>query len=206
MLRRPVKYGTSALQSYEHLLVQHGGALSESRARFCSLLSTAARAAFARLSGEGRELGIRYASSVWRGQVGDLVPGETAERMSDLLQQSRDRDRREGRTTHGPHRDDLMLLLDGRSLAEFGSQGQCRLASIAIRLGSGELLLSGTGEPADVVYLVDDVTGELDQTRNAAFLADVMRGRQVLLAVTQSPEALPGRPASIHRVASGALQ
>lgn len=205
MLRHPTKYGASVLQSYELLLVQHGAALTEARSRFCSFLSKAARNVFTRLSGEDGQLGIQYASSVWRVETTDLAPGETAERMSELLLQSRDRDRREGRTTYGPHRDDLTLLLDDRSLAEFGSQGQCRLASIAIRLGSGELLLSRSGEPADVVYLVDDVTGELDQSRNAAFLADVMRGRQVFLAATHTPEGLPVQPASVHRVASGAF-
>lgn len=205
MLRQPRKYGPTTLQSYEALLVQHGAALTEARARFCRALSEVACQVFSRLSGDGGELAVQYGSNIWRGERTEAVASETAQKMTTLLAQSRDRDRREGRTTHGPHRDDLAFLLDGRSLAGFGSQGQCRLASIAIRLGSGELLLSRSGEPADVVYLVDDVTGELDPTRNAAFLADVVRGRQVFLATTHTPDVLPVEPASVHRVVSGAF-
>ena len=43
-------------------------------------------------------------------------------------------DRARGITTVGPHRDDLVLALDGQPLREFGSTGQQRSAAVALKL------------------------------------------------------------------------
>lgn len=83
----------------------------------------------------------------------------------------------------GPARDDVRLTLDGVRLKAFGSQGQKRLVALLLRLAEASVLSAapstGTSDrrawdPAGVaspaLILVDDVIGELDKERFAAFI------------------------------------
>ena len=71
-----------------------------------------------------------------------------------------DADLERGFTGHGPHRDDLALLRDGRELRAFGSQGEQRLALLALLLAEREALEQERGAPP--LLLLDDVMSELD--------------------------------------------
>ena len=82
---------------------------------------------------------------------------------AQALAAARSADRSRGLTTVGPHRADLALEVDGRSLREYGSTGQLRSAAVALKLIEIETLRSAhTTEPA---LLLDDVFAELDRER-----------------------------------------
>ena len=85
------------------------------------------------------------------------------------LTESRQRDQRQGWTTIGPHRDELIARLDGHRLAQFGSQGEQRTAAIALRLAEAELLESERGHRP--ILLLDDVFSELDEDRAGRLLS-----------------------------------
>ena len=68
----------------------------------------------------------------------------------------------------GPHKDDFEMLLDGRSLKSFGSQGQTRTAAISLKLSEREISRNDTGE--EPVLLLDDVLSELDDERQTYLL------------------------------------
>lgn len=93
----------------------------------------------------------------------------------------------------GPTRDDLAMTLGGRDIRLFASQGERRGAALAMRLAEADLVAEGGDRPT---ILVDDVCGELDPRRRAAFLtAAADAGARVLLAATDAGpfrEALPG--------------
>ena len=59
-----------------------------------------------------------------------------------------DADLERGFTGHGPHRDELVLERDGRELRAYGSQGQQRLALLALLLAEREALGEARGAPA----------------------------------------------------------
>jgi DNA replication and repair protein RecF len=73
-----------------------------------------------------------------------------------------------GMTLWGPHRDDLLLILNGLNLKLYGSQGQHRTAVLAIKLAELEFFKSETGEYP--LLLLDDVLSELDQERREHLL------------------------------------
>ena len=76
------------------------------------------------------------------------------------LARSTESDIAQGFTHVGPHRADLRLQWQGRSMSDVFSRGQLKLAVIALRLAQGRVLAeSGGGAP---LYLVDDLTAELD--------------------------------------------
>ncbi len=94
-----------------------------------------------------------------------------------------------GFTHHGPHRDDLAVRREGRALARFGSQGEQRLALLALLLGEADALHAASGQRP--VLLLDDVMSELDVTRRT-LLVDVLAGAgQALITVTEAAH-VPG--------------
>ena len=99
------------------------------------------------------------------------------------LSASRLRDREVGYTTLGPHRDDLMLLVSGKDIRNFGSQGQQRTAVLSLKLAEYDVLKEALGEPP--VLLLDDVFSELDNVRSK-LLFDRVRGEQTIITGTRA--------------------
>ena len=79
----------------------------------------------------------------------------------------------------GPHKDDLELLLDGRSASAFASQGQVRTCTLSLKLAERELFFEEDGEYP--VLLLDDVLSELDRRRQDFVLNRISAG-QVMTA------------------------
>ena len=71
-------------------------------------------------------------------------------------------------TTVGPHRDDLIIFLNGCDIRNFGSQGQQRIAAICLKLAELDILAKNIdGKP---MLLLDDVLSELDLERKHLLL------------------------------------
>src|SRR5206468_3486189 len=87
------------------------------------------------------------------------TPEEFAAELYERHQSDLDR----GFSQHGPHRDDLGLLRDGRELRAYGSQGEQRLALLALLLAERSVLARERG--AAPLMLLDDVMSELDAER-----------------------------------------
>jgi DNA replication and repair protein RecF len=133
--------------------------------------------------------------SLRRGGGGRETEGDLSEWLRTTLATQRVHDVRRGTTHTGPHRDELQLLLDGRDLRSFGSNGQQRSAAIALRMLEARTLQTSLG--AAPLLLLDDPFAELDADRSARILGLLgSRGLgQVVLAVPRSediPRALTG--------------
>jgi DNA replication and repair protein RecF len=91
-------------------------------------------------------------------------------------------DRARRMTTIGPHRDDLLLEIGGRSLRDYGSTGQQRSAAVALKLLEITTLREACGtEPA---LLLDDVFAELDRERQSRLALRLMGREERQLFVT----------------------
>jgi DNA replication and repair protein RecF len=101
----------------------------------------------------------------------------------------RDADLERGFTAHGPHRDELQMLLDGASLRAYGSQGQQRTALLALLFAERELLAERRGRPP--LMLLDDVMSELDTERRELLAGLLRSGGQAVVTATE-PEHVPG--------------
>jgi DNA replication and repair protein RecF len=131
-----------------------------------------------------------------------------AEALEAALAQGRDRDLATGRTSAGPHRDDLRLSLDGRDLRVYGSAGQQRTAAIALRLAEAAGLAEARRAPPAIC--LDDAFAELDAERSAR-LGDLVSGllragSQVFATVPRDgemPEAVRELPK--WRIAEGEM-
>jgi DNA replication and repair protein RecF len=99
-----------------------------------------------------------------------------------------ERDLARGTTGAGPHLRDVRIAAGTRDLRSFGSQGEQRLAVLALLLAEARLHLADRGDPP--LLLLDDVMSELDDTRRRALLTLVPAGCQTLVTAT-SDRSLP---------------
>jgi len=92
-------------------------------------------------------------------------------------------------TTHGPHRDEIAITLNGRALRAFGSQGQQRLALLALLFSERAALTDARAAPP--LLLLDDVTSELDAEHRASLieLLGISPGQAVI--TTTDPDQIP---------------
>ncbi len=114
----------------------------------------------------------------------------TPQALAGELRDRIDGDVERGFTGHGPHRDDLVASREGRELRVYGSQGQQRLALLALLLAERDAL-SGHRQTAPLM-LLDDVMSELDGHRRRA-LVDLLRAASGQSVVTATDlEQVPG--------------
>jgi DNA replication and repair protein RecF len=119
------------------------------------------------------------------------------------LQERTDSDLERGFSGHGPHRDDVATMLEGRELRAYGSQGQQRLALLALLLSEREALASRRHSPP--LMLLDDVMSELDRRRRRA-LVDLLRSSpgQSVITATDLDQVPGASDAGVTRLAVSA--
>jgi len=104
------------------------------------------------------------------------------------LEQRREADIRLGRSSWGPHLDEIKLEAGGRSLRRYGSQGQQRAALLALLFAEREVLREA--RQTIPLLLLDDVMSELDPGRRERLVARLADGGQTLITAADE-ESLP---------------
>jgi DNA replication and repair protein RecF len=174
LLKRPL-LDEAALDSFTRELVHAGEEILRLRRELIPRLSPLARLAYRRISDGAEDLRVEY------------LPG-VKEDFAVELAQSRRRELACRATVVGPHRDDLQWLLNDRSAADFGSEGQKRTLAIALKIAQAEYLAGLHGTPP--VLLLDDVMGELDANRRGGLVPLLERTRrasgQVFITATEA--------------------
>ena len=177
----------AALDSFSQELVKLGNEIIRQRRELAPKFSPLARLAYRRISNDAEELRIEYQPSVKKDFAVELA-------------QSRNRERTYRSTLVGPHRDDLQLLLNEKSAAQFGSEGQKRTLAMALKMAQAEYLTGIHGSAP--VLLIDDVMGELDVKRRSGFLPLLEQARktsgQVFMTATEE-----NWPANWEAICSG---
>ena len=153
----------AALESFSTELVKLGNGLIRARRELVPKFSPLARLAYRRISRDAEELRIEYQPSVKQDFAVELAS-------------SRARERTFRATLVGPHRDDLQLLQNEKSAAQFGSEGQKRTLAIALKMAQAEFFTGIHGSPP--ILLIDDVMGELDVKRRSGFLPLLEQARK----------------------------
>lgn len=188
--------GPAALDAWDAELARHGIRLMQDRSEAVDGLRPifTELAASLRLPGEA-ELRYRPRSAA-----------DDAEGLAAELAERRQADLERGFTAHGPHRDELQLLLGGAPLRAYGSQGQQRAALLALLFAERALLAERRARLP--LMLLDDVMSELDAERRD-LLAELLRAGGQAVVTTTEPEHVPGTTLAtggLIRVQEGALR
>jgi DNA replication and repair protein RecF len=112
----------------------------------------------------------------------------SAEEIQEGLRERRPQDLQLGRSSWGPHLDELKVEAGGRSLRRYGSQGQQRAALLALLFAEREVLLAA--RRVTPLLLLDDVMSELDPDRRARLVRRLGDGGQALITAADE-ESLP---------------
>ncbi len=189
----------AALEPWDEQVAALGATITRRRRELVARLAGPARVVHQELSGGREELMVTYAPNLPGGDEEDLIRAAreafVTHRRAELAR---------GVTLVGPHRDDLVLAVDGRPLRVYGSRGQQLAAVLALRLAERQVLREETGE--EPVLLLDDVVMALDERRQTQLLA-CARGAQALITVT-TLATLPHVPPQtvVFRVTGGTVE
>jgi DNA replication and repair protein RecF len=185
------------LDVYDEQLAKAAAPIVARRRRLVEELRPRAQRAFERVTG-GLRLDVSHETLL------DFDEAQIPVELLAKLRAERGRDRARGATSSGPHTDDLALVLDGRAASAYASQGQLRAIVLALKIAEIELTTDRIGDPP--VLLLDDVSSELDPTRNAQ-LFEFLRGVrcQAFITTTQATHVLLTEERKDYRVLSGTI-
>ena len=169
----------SLFEVFDESLAEYGTRIIEERYRFSSRLSEISRKIHSEISNGSEMLDVEYETF--------FKKGFTKEDYKEELIKNFESDINKGYTSAGPHKDDLLISINGKDIRAYGSQGQQRTASLSLKLAELELIRQETGKNA--VLLLDDVLSELDVQRQR-YLINSMKDIQVFITATDIDENL----------------
>ena len=174
---------SGSLRPWDLELARFGIELAANRARATDLVAE-------RFAGHATALGLgELVRLSYRPRSRAATPEQLVEEIALALPN----DLARGYSTHGPHRDDLIVRREGRDLRAYGSQGEQRLALLALLIAERDALAAERSRPP--LMLLDDVMSELDAERRER-LADLLAGYGQSVVTATEVEQVPGSDAA----------
>lgn len=189
----------STLEIWNEKLVSLGTELIRERAKLTDALRPYLERAYREIVDADHSPSLRWELS-WGGDV----EADLAERFTSALQEMLPAERERGVSLIGPHRDELVLELNGLPVKGYASHGESWSFVLALKLAAIEVLRaeSSIGDP---VVILDDVFAELDAGRRARLLAAI-RGYEQVLMTAAVVEDIPAEiDAQLQYVRAGNL-
>lgn len=183
------------LEVYDVQLAALGAAVAKARAAYVATLREGLEVAFRAIARSDHHAGVRYVSK---------TAGLSVEEIAAHLKETRARDLATESTQSGPHRDDLAFELDGRAAGDFASQGQLRAIMLAWKTAELALLAKTHGELP--ILLLDDVSSELDPSRNEyLFQYLAQQAGQCFITTTDAGHVLLTHDRADYRIENGQI-
>jgi len=192
--------------AWDDLLVEAGARVTAVRARWIQGGRDRFSDLYRELSG-GEEATFHYDPGV----PGEMGEASVEAQYREALSEARDRERRQGTTVVGPHRDELRIrVADGGEpldVRDYGSGGQRRSVALALRLLEADTVRERKGR--EPILLMDDVLAELDEERSRRLLDLLDRtavGQTILTAPRDSDVRFRGDRLIRWRVHQGRME
>ena len=185
----------ATLDAWDEQLAVAGAELTRHRREYIEKLSRMAADTHRDIADDRERLEIRYLPSV--------AAGEDVQANLEALFGAREMDIRRMTTSVGAHRDDVQILVEGRDVRAFGSQGQQRTAALSMRLSELEVMREQLGEWP--MLMLDDVMSELDPGRRRQ-LVSRLKGIQTFITCTDAEDLAGAEVGRAWRVESGELR
>ncbi len=188
-LRRQLGY-------WDTQLATTGAYILAERQRALADLNTIAAPIHVEIAGDPKPLELRYISTVAAPALDRAALLQAFQsQLAATVREELDR----GQTLIGPHRDDAAFTLAGVDLGSYGSRGQQRSLTLAIKLAEAELMRQRTHDAP--ILLLDDILSELDAVRRAHLLQFIDRpDQQTLMTAADLADFEPSFLARITRV------
>ncbi len=202
------------LEIWDERLVALGSEIVDARSRLVTELAPEVDAAYSAIAGADHAARLSSYLSFFAATADDdaadesatragVIPAEVAaEAFRAALAGQRRSEIDRGVTLVGPHRDDLVLSLNGLPARGYASHGESWSLALALKLASAAVLRreSTVGDP---VLILDDVFAELDESRRTR-LADAIAGfEQVLITAAVFDDVPSDLATHIVRITAG---
>jgi DNA replication and repair protein RecF len=172
-LLKAVRADARAITAYDALLAEHGARIGSARAELTAELKPLVESHFAEITEQALPLDVSYAAR---------HPPER-ELLQRALAENFEKDVARGHTSVGPHGDDLRASVKRTLAKHHASQGQHRALVLALKVA--ELSVLSQRKQRVPLLLLDDVSSELDRSRNRRFFQLLARlGGQIFLTTT----------------------
>ncbi len=178
ILREGRSYAGAGMEAWTETFIQAALPVMNRRYDYMKRLEKTAADVHKAVSDDDEKLELRYKPS-FSTKTG---PEKWEEKLREKFRESAEEEAKRRITLWGPHRDDVEITLNGRSLRTYGSRGQQKSAVLALKLAEFELYRNKTGE--EPVFLLDDVMSELDYIRSEYFVGFIGKKAQAFLTTT----------------------
>ncbi|MBE6538017.1 MAG: DNA replication/repair protein RecF [Ruminococcaceae bacterium] len=173
----------STINLWSEQLAKEAALICSFRYKYIKKVGEAVRGYFSDMTGGKEDISIEYVSSSKESGETLLDVSAIEKKYYMLLCANVEREICAGATLYGIHKDDIEILINGKSARIFGSQGQQRSLALALKLAEGDICFSETGDRP--VLLLDDVLSELDEKRRKYLLSSV-NDRQVIITTCEN--------------------
>ncbi|MGN6446537.1 DNA replication/repair protein RecF [Amnibacterium sp.] len=192
---------TESLAVWDERLVTTGTELLDARTELLAALEPLVAEQYAVVAGDDQRVAIEAQRTVDEETEG----GTTAERFVAALARVRRREIERGVTLVGPHRDEILLTVNGLPARGYASHGESWSLALALRLGAVELLRHAlpTGDP---IVILDDVFAELDERRRLRLAERVARYEQVIVTAAVEADIPPALAGRVTRIRAGHVE
>jgi DNA replication and repair protein RecF len=209
----------STLDLWDERLVELGSSIIDGRAELVERLRPRVAEAYEGIAGAGHladlalELTTRGSQPEDAGEPSratdeDLATGSagtsTADEFRAAVANVRRAELDRGLSLVGPHRDDLLLMLNDLPARGYASHGESWSFALSLKLASAALLRAES-QLGDPVVVLDDVFAELDESRRAQLAAAIGGYEQVLITAAVLGDVPPGLAGHTVRIKAGAI-
>ena len=189
-LLRRIRDGSASIKELEfwnERLTYEGAQVIQQRQEVVVKLNQSGISTFKQLT-EGSELSLKYKPQLnpYDHEDQDLIDlsiGDIRERLMYGIKKCEAREIAQGVSVIGPHRDDLLIFLDGNAAASYASRGQARTLALSLKFAEAFVVREATGRAP--VLALDDILSELDPARRFLVLSALQDYDQVLLTTTE---------------------
>jgi DNA replication and repair protein RecF len=175
LLKNPTPAAANQMFVWDIRLSELGGEIVHRRQELIDLFNQDITNTYSAIAGQPHAVKLSYQSKL------DL--NNYASSLLKKLESDHQLDQLRGFTGAGPHRDDIMIMLDGHQVQEAASRGETRTLLLALKIKEAQILEEQRdGKP---LLLLDDVFGELDGRRRH-MLTDFLKDYQVFITTTDA--------------------
>ncbi len=200
----------STLDVWDDRLVELGSSLIVARHELVELLRPQISRAYQAVAGQEHLTTAALARSIDGGDalsddaMDHADPDVVATRFRERLAARRREEVDRAVTLVGPHRDDLVLELNGLPARGYASHGESWSLALALKLASAEVLRveAVAGDP---VLILDDVFAELDEGRRERLADAVASFEQVLITAAVARDVPDRLRAATVTIAAGEI-
>lgn len=161
MLYRSTNSDIRYLQSVTENLIEREIEIYSERKKFIDFINKSVSTIYEDITGI-KNFHLAYETNV---ELGDFSKESIKKNLEKKYNSNLQKEIENGMTLYGPHRDDIKFLIENEDIKIYGSQGQQKVAIIALKLSEIDIFKEMT--QTSPIILLDDIFSELDvKTRN----------------------------------------